>query len=443
MDNKRLYIQTIGCQMNVNDSQRMASLLGRSGYLAVEQAEGADLIIVNTCSIREKARQKVMSQLGRFRRLKRNNPELIIALGGCLAEQEGEEILKSAPYVDFVFGTRNLNRLPDFVCRAEKGEGTGVHLTPEENYVESLDRIEIKPDKVSAYVIIMQGCDNYCAFCVVPYLRGPEVSRGAGSIIKEVKTLAGQGVREVTLLGQNVNSYGNKEGEIGFTGLLEEIGKIKGIERIRFTTSHPRDLSKGLTGLFGKMEKLCSHIHLPVQSGSNRILALMNRGYTREDYSRKVEELREACPEMSITSDVIVGFPGEREEDFDKTIDLMNEIRFDNLFSFKYSARPGTAALSLPDQVSEEEKDRRLRILQDLQTVHTWEKNRRWEGRSGEVLVEGISRNTPDDLSGRLKDNRIVNFKGERTRIGSFVEVVIGRAYLHSLRGEFTREVSK
>ncbi len=437
---KNVYVHTFGCQMNVYDSDRMTAMLGGYGYSPIDRADRADLIIVNTCSIREKAAQKAFSQLGRYRKLKIQNPKLIIALGGCIAQQEAEEVFKRAPYLDLVFGTQNINRLPEFIRTIEENGGRLANVTPEATYLESLDEPLVPlSGAVTAFVTIMQGCDNYCAFCIVPYLRGREASRKKASIVHEIKEMVARGVLEVTLLGQNVNSYGRKDGTTSFRDLLAEIAAIEGLMRIRFTTSHPRDLSDDVIGLFGSMGKLCQHIHLPVQSGSDRILSLMNRGYGREDYLAKVARLREYSPDISITSDMIVGFPGEEEQDFSDTLELMDRVRFDGLFSFKYSERKGTAAVALPGKVAEGIKGERLRILQSLQERHTLEKNRSWEGRPVEVLVERVSENHEEDLTGRTSTNRVVNFKGDPEQVGSLVKVLITGAYLHSLRGETGR----
>lgn len=437
MKNKYLYIQTFGCQMNVHDSEQMAALLSGKGYHLTDNMKMADLIILNTCSIREKAAQKVYSQLGRIGKLKEQNRELIIGVGGCLAQQLGTKFHKKVDHLDFVFGTHNIHLLPQMVSAIEKKRKKITEI----DFHKSLNSIGVyvppRADAISAFVTIMQGCNNFCAYCVVPYLRGREISRPFDDIIEEVKKLADNGIREVTLLGQNVNSYGKIfDSELNFTSLIKKIGKISGIERIRFTTSHPRDLSVELINCFAEEEKLCKHIHLPVQSGSNRILELMNRGYTLEDYIKKIDHLRKLTPQISITSDVIVGFPGETQKDYQETIDMMGKIRFDSLFSFKYSEREGTAAQKLKGKVEEGEKLRRLEQLQILQDQHTLEKNTAMEGSMQELLVEGRSRNSESDLMGRTSSWKIVNFKGESDMIGKLVDVKITKAYLHSLRGK-------
>jgi tRNA-2-methylthio-N6-dimethylallyladenosine synthase len=437
LDKKYLYISTIGCQMNVHDSEQIVALMEKEGYLSTGDENQADVIILNTCSIREKAAQKVMSSLGRFRKLKKSKADLIIGVGGCVAQQLGERLLVKVPDLDLVFGTHNIHQLPQLIAEIEKKGSriaeTTLHKVTPSIGLPTLPRV----GKVTAFVTIMQGCNNYCAYCVVPYLRGREESRTREEILSEIQSLADGGVKEVTLLGQNVNSYaGSTDGVSSFVGLLNEIEEIEGIKRIRFTTSHPKDISESLIAGFAELSKLCKHIHLPVQSGSDHILSLMNRRYTRADYLAKVEKLRKSCPEISITSDVIVGFPGETEKDFQETIDMMNEIRFDNLFSFKYSERQGTAALRMTGKVSEPLKLERLKILQVLQEVHTLEKNKALEGRREEILVEGFSKNCRDDMMGRTSTNKIVNFGGSVDLMGKIVSVHIKEAYLHSLRGE-------
>jgi tRNA-2-methylthio-N6-dimethylallyladenosine synthase len=437
LEKKKLYIQTFGCQMNVQDAEKMAVLLELSGYETTDDPGRADLILVNTCSIREKAAQKIYSQLGRFRTLKAENPRLRIGVGGCLAQQWGDQFFRKAPYVDLVFGTHQIHRLPEMVGAIESSRRRIVE-TGFCDRIRSLD-IPAQPaaGAVGAFVTIMQGCNNFCAYCVVPHLRGKEESRPLPEILREVEMLAGQGIREVTLLGQNVNSYGQTlPVKTDFTELVSAIGKVSGMERIRFTTSHPKDLSARLVACFGGIASLCEHIHLPVQSGSDRVLRRMKRGYTVAAYREKVEDLRRICPGISITSDVIVGFPGEEEEDFQRTLELMREIRFDNLFSFQYSERDGTAAVGMDRPVCDRVKRERLRMLQNLQEGHTLEKNRACEGRLEEVLVEGPSRNGNGDMTGRTRGNRIVNFPGTAGLIGKTISVRIVKAFPHSLRGE-------
>ncbi|MGV8059440.1 MAG: tRNA (N6-isopentenyl adenosine(37)-C2)-methylthiotransferase MiaB [Smithellaceae bacterium] len=442
MQNKYLYIQTFGCQMNVHDSEQMAAILADIGYKTTDNMKLADLILLNTCSIREKAAQKVYSELGRIALLKEQNPELIIGVGGCLAQHLGNKFHKRVRHLDFVFGTHNIHRLPEIIATVRQKRDKITQI----DFYKTLNSIGIYAPPVngavSAFVTIMQGCNNFCAYCVVPYLRGPEMSRPSGEIIDEIKKLADQGIKEVTLLGQNVNSYGKTlEKPINFTALIKKIGKVSGIKRIRFTTSHPRDLSEELINCFAEEEKLCEHIHLPVQSGSNRLLALMNRGYSVEDYMKKVDRLRKVCPQISITSDIIVGFPGETENDYEETIDMMEKIRFDSTFSFKYSERKGTAAEMLAGKIDECEKQRRLKQLQALQDKHTLEKNTKMGGSRQELLVEGKSKNSENDLMGRTRSWKIVNFKGEQELIGKVMDVKITKPYLHSLRGKLIEEV--
>ena len=437
MKKKYLHITTFGCQMNVHDSEQMAVLLADCGYEQTEDSAKADCLLINTCSIRDKAEQKAISELGRLMKLKKKNPDLIVGFAGCLAQHLGARIHSRVKNVDLVFGTHNIHRLPEMMEAVQKERKTVTEV----GFSSSLHSLGIyappRNGAIGAYVSIMQGCDNYCAYCVVPYLRGPEKSRTPEDIVGEIKKLARSGIREVTLLGQNVNSYGKKSGRgADFVSLLGKINAIEGIERIRFTTSHPKDLSDELIGCFGSLRKLCRHIHLPAQSGANRILKRMKRGYTAEEYLEKTERLRRVCPEISITSDIIVGFPGETGKDYQETIDMMEKIRFDSIFSFKYSERKGTAAEALTEKVPETEKRQRLKELQILQDRHTQEKNSALEGSVQEVLVEGPSRNSGRELTGRTSSRKIVNFEGHPELIGRMVPVRISRGYLHSLRGK-------
>ena len=437
MKNKYLYIETFGCQMNVHDSEQMAVLLADIGYKLTEDSQKADLILINTCSIREKAEQKAFSELGRLIKLKEENPNLIIGFAGCLAQHLGVKVYSRVKNVDLVFGTHNIHRLPEMITDIQK-ERKKITRIDFSSKIYSLN-VFAPPSEGSlcAFVSIMQGCDNYCAYCVVPYLRGPEMSRAPEDILDEIQKLTRCGVKEVTLLGQNVNSYGkNLKRGSNFVFLIKKISDIDGIDRIRFTTSHPKDLSDELIDCFGDVPKLCEHIHLPVQSGSNRILKLMNRGYSTEEYLQKIDRLRSTCPIISITSDIIVGFPGETEKDYQETIDMMEKIRFDSVFSFKYSERKGTAAQKLQGKVPEIEKRQRLRELQALQDRHTQEKNTELEKSVQELLVEGRSRNSEQDMMGRARTWKIVNFKGGPELIGKMVNVEITRGYLHSLRGK-------
>ena len=427
--------------MNVNDSEQIAALLASAGYEATGQAQKADVIILNTCSIREKATQKVYSRLGRFKDYKLENPDIIIAVGGCLAQQWGEKFFKKAPCLDIVFGTYNIQNVPELIKRVQKSSRriTDTAFGVEGRFGGRLSRTVT--GRSSAYVSIMQGCNNFCAYCVVPYLRGPEESREFADIVQEVENLAAQGVKEVTLLGQNVNSYGQTlRIKADFASLLRTIAAVGGIERIRFTTSHPKDISPELIRCFEEVDILCEHIHLPVQSGSDKVLRDMNRRYTRADYLQKVAALRAACPDISITSDVIVGFPGETDADFAETIDLLDKIRFDNLFSFKYSEREGTAAAKFDNKVSERVKSARLKSLQLLQEQHTLAKNRSMLGKIWDVLVEKRSKGSAGEVMGRTRTNKIVNFAGGSELVGKTLPVFITHAYQHSLHGELLQE---
>jgi len=435
MASQLVYIKTFGCQMNEHDSEIILNLLASVDYQPTSDPKKADLILINTCSVREKSEQKVYSLLGRLKRHKKNG-KIILGVGGCVAQQEGDKLLDKAPYVDLVFGTGNIHRLPELIRTARQA---GKAQVATEFHEDSPWYPLPEPPKlfqVKAYVTIMEGCDNFCSFCVVPFVRGREKSRPSAEIIKEVRGLVTAGIKEVTLLGQNVNSYGaNVAGELSFSGLLKELNKIDGIERIRFTTSHPKDLSEELIACFENQPKLCPHIHLPLQSGSDRILKMMNRGYTREDYFLKIKRLRAVCPEIGITTDFIVGFPGETEKDFQATLDMVTEIEYDEFFSFKYSDRPKTQASQYPDKLPEEEKARRLFILQEKQKSITLKKNRTLVGKTIAVLVEGESKKNPLHVSGRSGTNKVVNFEGPFGLQGKIVLVKILTAHPHSLFG--------
>lgn len=435
---KKLYIETFGCQMNVNDSETMVTLLREMDYEPVDNPSSADLIILNTCSIRAKAEQKVFSELGRMKRFKSRNRPVILGLGGCIAQQQGEKLLRRVPYLDLVFGTHSLHLLPDMVRAAERGE------RPVRNdFLDPDARLDLFPRKdaeggVTRFVTVMQGCDNFCSYCIVPYVRGREVSRRSRDILEEVAEMAASGVKEVTLLGQNVNSYGLKSmDEPDFAALLRDVSAVPGIERIRFTTSHPKDMSPALISCFADLPTLCSHIHLPAQSGSDRVLGLMNRGYSRKDYLVRIGALKAARPDILITGDMIVGFPGETEEDFLATLSLMEEVGYADLFSFAFSARPETDAARYRDTLTRREKQERLDRLQSLQRSMTMEISRGFVGTVQEVLVEGTSRRG-DQLFGRTSGNRVVNFPGDRSLTGSMVRVTIREALPNSLLGEMT-----
>ncbi len=446
MQTKRVYIETYGCQMNEHDTERMLRILEGYSYSETKDPGTADLVLINTCSVREKPEHKVYSALGRYKWLKEKRGA-IIGVAGCVAQQEGDRLLDRVPYLDMVIGTHAIPMLPQLLQRIE-ASGERVCETSFDRDGEYLRAVlpqkppvvgSIRLDKVKSYVTIMQGCDHFCSFCIVPYVRGREKSRSSQEIIEEVKHLAEMGVKEVCLLGQNVNGYGKglKE-EISFSELLERINKIGGIERIRFTTSHPKDLSEELIQAFSNLPKLCEHIHLPFQSGSDRILKTMHRGYTKASYLEKIDRLKKVCPSIAVTGDVIVGFPGEEEEDFRQTLDLMEKVRFDDLFSFKYSPRKGTRAAQFQDKVEEKMKQDRLSILQEKQKGITVQKNQELEGRVEEVLVEGRSKQSAQDVTGRTRSNKIINFGGDLSLVGKLIPVQITKAYPHSLRGDMT-----
>jgi tRNA-2-methylthio-N6-dimethylallyladenosine synthase len=436
---KRVYIETYGCQMNEHDSEQMLRLLENFHYLETKNAKEADLILINTCSVREKPEHKVYSALGRYKWLKEKRGTMI-GVAGCVAQQEGNRLLDRVPYLDMVIGTHAILMLPQLL---QKIEVSGERVC-ETSYDQDGEYLKAVPsqkalNQVKSYVTIMQGCDHFCSFCIVPYVRGREQSRPSQEIIEEVKHLAEMGVKEVCLLGQNVNGYGKGlEEEINFSELLERINQIEGIERIRFTTSHPKDLSEELIEAFSKLPKLCEHIHLPFQSGSDKILKAMHRGYTKESYLEKIDRLKKVCPSIAVTSDVIVGFPGEEEGDFKETLDLMERIQFDDLYSFKYSPRKGTRAAQFEDKVEEKVKQERLSILQEIQKEITLRKNQELEGCTEEVLVEGQSKQSTQDVTGRTRSNKIVNFEGNLNLVGKLVPTRITKGYSHSLRGETT-----
>ena len=420
--------------MNEHDMDKMASLLACEGMQRVEDAKNADIVIVNTCCIREKAEQKFYSLMGRLRDAKEKKGT-IIGVTGCIAQMEKEDILQRLPFIDFSLGPSNIHKIKKAVDQAMRDEPL---LDFSENGCN--ESLLIRPgygqDSVKAYVTIMKGCNNFCTYCVVPYVRGRESSRDSLDILQEVAALGGRGIKEVTLLGQNVNSYNNARDDISFPELLEKINAIEGIERIRFVTSHPRDLSPELVDCFGRLEKLCEHIHLPFQSGSDRILKLMNRGYSAAEYIAKVEALRDRCSGIAVTADCIVGFPGEDEEDFGKTMDLIERIQFDGIFSFAFSPRKLTAASTMPGKVPTAKAFERLHRLQKLQREITLSRNKATEGQTVEVLTEGISKNSDEELTGRTKTNKIVNFRGPIAMMNRLVEVAIVKGYANSLKGE-------
>ena len=436
MLNKRLYIETFGCQMNVSDSERITTMLADLGYLPTSTPADADMILVNTCSIRSGAEEKVYRRLANLRVFKKTTKHLLIGVGGCVAQQEGEELLKKIPWLDLVFGTHNLHLLPDMVTAAERGE-----RRCETTFIDNDRRLDLFPvtrttNRVSSFVTIMQGCDNFCSYCIVPYVRGREVSRRSADILAEIRTLVDAGVREIVLLGQNVNSYGlNNPAEPSFAELIGQVAEIDDILRIRFTTSHPKDMSEELINCFREIPKLCGQTHLPAQSGSNRTLLAMNRGYTRESYLDKIRKLKAVCPEIAITGDMIVGFPGETEEDFEQVLSLIEEVRYVDLFSFVYSPRPGTAAAEMADDTSREVKQRRLERLQQLQKRITLEIHSEYLESVQTVLVEGEGKR-PGQISGRAESGRTVNFAGGSDLIGRFADVRVIKAFQNSLLGE-------
>lgn len=437
---KKLYIKTHGCQMNEYDSSRMADLLGETHELEItDSPDDADILLLNTCSIREKAQEKVFHQLGRWKKLKAKNPDLIIGVGGCVASQEGAAIRARAPYVDVIFGPQTLHRLPEMIDASKDGQAAVIDVSFPE--IEKFDRLpEPSVDGPSAFVSIMEGCSKYCTFCVVPYTRGEEVSRPMDDVLAECVSLAEQGVREINLLGQNVNAYrGTKDDDelCDLAELITYVAAIEGIDRIRFTTSHPVEFSDRLIDVYAEVPELVSHLHLPIQSGSDRVLAMMKRNHTVLEYKSKIRRLRKIRPELSLSSDFIIGFPGETAADFEKTMDLIAELNIDASFSFVYSPRPGTPAAELEDDCPEETKKQRLAILQERLNQQVMQISRRMVGSKQRILVTGFSKKDPGQLQGRTECNRIVNFSCSDTAlIGQFADVTITTAYPNSLLGE-------
>ncbi|MGY6630797.1 MAG: tRNA (N6-isopentenyl adenosine(37)-C2)-methylthiotransferase MiaB [Wenzhouxiangella sp.] len=434
----KLYIKTHGCQMNEYDSDKMADVLAAShGLSLTDNPEEADVILINTCSIREKAQEKVFSQLGKWRPLKERKPGLVIGVGGCVASQEGEGILKRAPFVDLVFGPQTIHRLPGMVNQVRENAQPAIDISFPE--IEKFDHLPPAGKQgASAFVSIMEGCSKYCSFCVVPYTRGEEVSRPLDDVIAEVAALADQGVVEINLLGQNVNAYlgpMHDGGTADLALLIRYVAHIDGIERIRFTTSHPVEFSDSLIEAFRDVPKLANYLHLPVQAGSDRILSLMKRGHTVLEYKQKIRKLREARPDISLSSDFIVGFPGETEHDFQQTMDLVISLNFDQSFSFIYSARPGTPAASFPDNVSLAEKKDRLQRLQAQINAQAAAISEAMVGSVQRVVVEGPSKKDVNELAGRTENNRVVNFPGPASLAGRMADVVITAALSNSLRG--------
>jgi len=432
-----VFIRTFGCQMNEYDSLRMLKLLESSGYTAAASYDEASVILLNTCSVREKAEVKVYSELGRLKFLKRNNPELIIGIAGCIAQQAGKKLLGKYPQLDLVIGTHALAKVPDLLSQI-RGRRQKIVCT-DMNGAEIYPSAPYAPDKekITAFVSIMQGCENFCSYCIVPFVRGPERSREISEIVDEVHRLAESGVREVTLLGQNVNSYGRTlTPQRTFPELLAAINEVPGLERIRFTTSHPKDLSPALIEAFKDLDKLCEHIHLPLQSGSDWVLKRMNRKYTALEYLKKTAALRSVVPDISITSDMIVGFPGETEEDFQATLYAVEEVGFDDLFFFRYSDRPGTKASGFPDKVPYDIMIQRLTALKDKQMEISIARNRRFLGKTLPVLFEEKSKRSPEHMAGRTRTNKVVNCRAPDSVIGTTALVRIERAHIHSLSGK-------
>ena len=435
----KYHVKTHGCQMNVYDSEKMAAIMQDTLQLQpTEQADEADVILLNTCSIREKAQEKVFDQLGRWKRLKAKNPNLVIGVGGCVASQEGDAIIKRAPFVDVVFGPQTLHRLPDLINEARNTRAGVVDISFPE--IEKFDCLpEPKAEGVKAYVSIMEGCSKYCSYCIVPYTRGDEVSRPFDDVLVECAALAEQGVREITLLGQNVNHYLGKmeNGDIADLALLiHYISALDNIGRIRFTTSHPVEFSDTLIEAYAEVPELANHLHLPIQSGSDRVLAAMKRGHMAIEFKSKMRKLRQVRPDITISTDIIVGFPGETDKDFEDTMNLVQEINFDQSFSFIYSARPGTPAAELPDDTPMEVKKQRLTILQDRLRLQAMRISQSMVGTTQKILVDSVSKKDPSQMAGRTENNRVVNFQGDADMIGQFVDVKITDALPNSLRGE-------
>jgi len=434
----KLYIKTHGCQMNEYDSAKMADVLKAShGLELTDREDEADVILINTCSIRDKAQEKVFSQLGRWKRLKHDNPSVVIGVGGCVASQEGEAIIERAPIVDMVFGPQTLHRLPSMLNNTRETGSASIDISFPE--VEKFDKLpEPGEQGPTAFVSVMEGCSKYCTFCVVPYTRGEEISRPFDDVVAECATLAEKGVREINLLGQNVNAYRGPMHD-GTTAdlalLIHYVSIIEGIDRIRFTTSHPVEFSQNLTNAFAEVPQLANYLHLPVQSGSDRILSLMKRGHTVLEYKQKIRYIREKRPDISLSSDFIVGFPGETERDFEDTLKLIRDLNFDQSFSFIFSARPGTPAASLADELPLVVKKERLMRLQELVNSQAAKISKAMVGSIQRILVEGFSKKDPQQLAGRTENNRVVNFDGQPRRVGHFVDVVITEALRNALRG--------
>jgi tRNA-2-methylthio-N6-dimethylallyladenosine synthase len=443
---KKLYfIETFGCQMNENDSERLSGILNEMGYVESGVAEESDMIIINTCCVRENAEHKVYGHLGHYKKLKTQNPDMVIAVCGCMMQQDEvvENIKKKYRHVDLVFGTYNLHQFPEYLYNVLTSRKRVIDIWESSGFIAEGLPITRK-DNVKAWVTIMYGCNNFCSYCIVPYVRGRERSRLPEDIVREIETLGKQGYKEITLLGQNVNSYGKDlDGDINFAKLLEMINKIDGIERIRFMTSHPKDLSDELIFAMRGLSKVCNHLHLPIQSGSTRILKEMNRKYTKEKYLSLIEKIKKEIPDISLTTDIIVGFPGETDEDFYETIDVLEKVRYDSAYTFLYSKRTGTPAAKNPEQVSEEVKKERFEKLLEVQNRISRELNEEMLHKVEEILVEGVSKSNPHFLTGRTRTNKIVNFQGDSSMIGKMVNIKISKIQTWSLEGVLVPEGDK
>ncbi|MBT3386967.1 MAG: tRNA (N6-isopentenyl adenosine(37)-C2)-methylthiotransferase MiaB [Desulfobacula sp.] len=440
------YIYTIGCQMNVYDSEKLAIILNSYGYETTDDMDKADIVVCNTCSIRHKAEEKAFSFLGRFARIKKNKPHLITVMAGCVAQQEGEKAFVRVPHLDIVLGTQAFSRFGKLIDAVKSGKQKVVDINDSSMIYEAMPATSCTDEnKISKFVTIMQGCDNYCTYCVVPHVRGRERSRTETNIVEEINLLVKAGVKEITLLGQNVNSYGQKEGLISFPQLLAKVNDINGVHRIRFATSHPKDLSDDLIYAIRDLDKVCNHLHLPIQSGSNKILKKMNRGYTREKYIDRIFNLKKECPDIALSTDIIVGFPFETREDFNDTMNLLREIEFDSIFAFAYSDRSSAPAAKFSNQIDEGKKKERLNRLLELQEYYTEKKNKKQIGKILDVLVEGKSGKKRDgfdhalknmeQMVGRTESNKIVHFPSKDVIIGDIIKIRIENAYPHSLWG--------
>jgi len=431
------YIKTFGCQMNKHDSDFISQVLLNKGYRQTDSIDDAHIILINTCTVRQKAEEKALTLIGRLAILKRKKPYMITGVIGCVAQEKGAHLLKRFPYLDLVLGPRNIYHIDEFLYKIDKERKQISCLDLTCEFTSFPKYNGYLNGKVKSFIKIMEGCDNFCSYCIVPFVRGREISLTAKQIIDEAKYLVSQGIKEITLIGQNVNSYNAKNEALPtFPGLLKQLDSIAGLKRLRFTTSHPKDISDELIGSFGELESLCPHIHLPVQSGSDNLLKLMNRGYTRDKYLGLIEHLRRTRPDITVTSDMIVGFPEETEKDFEDSLRLIEEIEFDNLFSFKYSDRLGTKALQLPGRIGEKEKQRRLSILQERQREITLRKNKLLEGTIQEILVEGPGKRGDDQLTGRTLGNKVVNFSSKVNPKRQLVKVNIIKGFQNSLLGE-------